>query len=166
MSGPPRVSVAERLDRNSIPEPNSGCYLWIGGGERYGHIEIGDVQDLAHRVAWQYHRGEIPDGMFVCHKCDVGFCINPDHLFLGSHADNMEDRERKGRTAKGLRCGAYTKPERRAMGERNCNAKLTAATVIEIRRSGESNQAAAKRYGVTANNIAFVRARATWRHVA
>ena len=75
-----------------IPEPNTGCWLWLGfiSPDGYG-------TRLAHRRAWELARGPIPDGMLVCHRCDVRHCVNPDHLFLGTHLDNMRDMIRKGR---------------------------------------------------------------------
>ena len=79
---------------------DSGCLLWMKGATaqgRYGAIRHGDGVIMTHRAAWICRHGSIPSGLQVCHKCDVGFCINPDHLFLGTHDDNMADKTRKGR---------------------------------------------------------------------
>jgi hypothetical protein len=88
-----------RLDKWSIPVTESGCWIWIGhdnpGG--YGAVRVGRKMLKAHRVAWMVHRGPIPKGMCVLHKCDVRPCINPDHLFLGTYADNSRDMIAKGR---------------------------------------------------------------------
>ncbi len=96
-------TVREQLEKHSIPEPNSGCWLWTGAtaGARnhfYGVLTLKSKMQYAHRVSWEFHRGTIPAGLFVCHKCDTPSCINPDHLFLGSPRDNVQDSITKGRT--------------------------------------------------------------------
>lgn len=94
------ISLLERLEASSVPEPNTGCVLWTGRINKYGYGVARDYDSrmrLAHRLSWSQHNGPIPDGMLICHKCDTRACINPDHLFLGSHADNIHDMIRKGR---------------------------------------------------------------------
>ena len=77
-------------------EPNTGCWLWSGAQTKgYGKISKGDYL-TAHRSSWALHFGD-PGGMIVCHKCDVPLCVNPDHLFLGTHQDNTQDMIQKGR---------------------------------------------------------------------
>lgn len=84
--------------------PEAGCWIWAGcisGETRYGAFMLSRGKQMgAHRASWIIHRGPIPEGMFVCHKCDTRECVNPDHLFLGTHTDNMQDCSRKGRTSR------------------------------------------------------------------
>jgi len=78
----------------------SDCIIWQGAlwaQGRYGMDVINGCSMGAHRAAWIRKFGEIPKGLLVCHKCDNGLCVNPDHLFLGTHQDNMEDGKSKGR---------------------------------------------------------------------
>lgn len=92
------------LAKFSRPESDAGCWLWVGSRTRdgYGLVVVQRsmrrVAHLAHRIAWEMHNGPIPDGACVCHRCDQPLCIRPDHLFLGTHTENMRDAAAKGRT--------------------------------------------------------------------
>jgi hypothetical protein len=81
------------------------CWLWTGRRERdgYGRIMIGSRKHRPHRLSWELHCGSIPDGLRVCHKCDVRLCVRPDHLFLGTASDNAMDAAKKGRLSNGAR---------------------------------------------------------------
>ena len=91
------MSLKDRLELYSIPIPESGCQIWIGAcfSQGYGVLQYKGKNLKAHRVSYQEHVGLIPDGKHVCHHCDIKSCINPKHLFIGSHQDNMRDREKK-----------------------------------------------------------------------
>jgi len=90
-------SVVDRLARNHTKVGD--CWLWNkslrGGG--YGYLKISGRKYVSSRVSYTHYKGEIPDGYFVCHKCDNPSCINPDHLFIGTQKDNMQDKIAKGR---------------------------------------------------------------------
>src|ERR1700743_415846 len=92
-------SIRDSFDEFYTPEPNSGCWLWLRAFEpgAYGKIQIKGKCVGAHRMSWQVHKGPIPEGKLVLHKCDVRLCVNPDHLFLGSYFDNTMDAITKGR---------------------------------------------------------------------
>jgi hypothetical protein len=86
----------ERVDKTGE------CWLWTGYTKNgYGRANFRNKKQLTHRISWQVHKGEIPKGLFVCHSCDVRSCVNPAHLFLGTHQDNMEDCKSKGRFSSG-----------------------------------------------------------------
>lgn len=143
----------QRLYDRSIPEPNSGCWLWLGptytGG--YGSFGIGRANS-AHRSSWILHRGAIPPGMSVCHHCDTPACVNPDHLFLGTQAQNLDDMTRKGRRV-------YGGPA----PERSRSVKLTREQAAHVLVSPESGAALARRFGVQRAAINKIRRREHWK---
>ena len=147
-----KVTYAEQLDRHTVPEPNSGCILWLGpvDGFGYGMFTSMGGRARAHRASWVIANGPIGRGVCVLHKCDVPSCVNVSHLFLGTRADNKKDAVAK---------------MRHAHGENHNRAKLTERDVIEIRRSSLSAKESAKKYGVGERTISYVRSSQTWKHV-
>lgn len=142
------------------------CWLWKGGVRRgkcsgYGNFHIGRSAFTAHRVAWVMEYGPIPvgdgyHGTCVCHRCDNRLCVNPAHLFLGSHEDNIRDMMEKGRGLK-------------AHGESHSSAKLKDEDVIEMRRlfkTGKFKRATlAKMFGIDWSAAHFVVTGKTWKHL-
>lgn len=92
-------TLSDRLYSKIERDPLTGCFNWTASKHRsgYGQIKVSKKTLLAHRVSYQLHYGVDPLELNVCHKCDNPSCINPQHLFLGTHTDNMQDMVRKGR---------------------------------------------------------------------
>lgn len=124
----------------------SECILWpkaVGGKMGYGQQWIEGKLQRAHRVAWGKVNGSIPAGLFVLHKCDVPACINPDHLFLGTKADNNVDRAAKGRNA------APKKKEKPDMTHQNPFARWFAQQSYHTTQAGIARQIGCDRSYVT-----------------
>jgi HNH endonuclease len=165
-----RPLTADEFWDRSIPEPNTGCRLWLlkTGPGGYGYVEIRQRHWMAHRFAWTLVNGPIPAGLFVCHRCDVPSCVEPRHLFLGTAAENSADMVAKGRSASGDRSGAKLHPQHRARGERVASSKLTTHQVEEARAlyaAGVSRAALARNYGVSWTSMNATIARRCWRHI-
>lgn len=97
-------ATISRFRSKYIPVTESGCWIWVGAdkGNGYGNFQYNGKYMPAHRMSYMIHNQDDVDGLDVCHKCDVRACVNPDHLFLGTRKDNMQDAVSKGRQAKGF----------------------------------------------------------------
>ena len=94
------LSISEKLESFSAKDA-SGCIIWQGSTSAgYGAVRVNGKTRKTHRLSYEEYVGAIPAGMCVCHKCDTPLCINPDHLFIGTHDDNMKDMVAKGRSSK------------------------------------------------------------------
>jgi hypothetical protein len=148
------MTTVERFIAKTVA--SGECLLWTGSlnARGYGEFWFRGAPERAHRASWVLAFGDIPLGMFVCHHCDNRRCVRPDHLFLGTPADNSADMVAKGRQNR---------------GERQHAARLAAAQVREIRTllsGGHSRATVAMRFGVTTATIRGIHIGMTWRHVA
>jgi len=150
------LCLYDRFEAKYLPEPMSGCWLWIGAfhSEKfpYGKMRVQGKTVNAHRLSWLLHRGGIPEDMEVLHKCDVPACVNPNHLFLGTQLENMLDAVRKKRHRHGV-----------FHGEQHPAAKLTAVQVEAIKLDKRSLLEIAQQYGVTRATISYIRQGKIWR---
>lgn len=151
-----------------IKVTDTGCHEWRGNvnNDGYGVIRVNKKMVSVHRYAYERVFGKIPKGLLVCHKCDNRKCVNPDHLFLGTHYDNNHDRSLKGRS--GVR--VFSDAERKRYsemfkGENQTNAKLTDKDAIEIFKSNLSHGLLAKLYGVSKSVITNIKNKKAWRHI-
>lgn len=142
-------------------EKTDGCWFWTGRTKTacgYGRLWDGESRArpkliLVHRLVWILTFGPIPEGMKVCHRCDNPACVRPDHLFLGTHADNMADMVAKARQARGIRNG---------------RTRLTETLVIEIRErseAGTTQRELATVFGVAKGTIQTILARRSWTYI-
>lgn len=161
-------------------EATSGCWEWTASclNSGYGIIKINGKGILAHRFAYEYFIGPIPNGYYICHRCDNPRCVNPEHLFVGTQADNMADRDEKGRhpskthperLARGDYHGSKLHPERVVRGEGHGNARLTSDIVRQARKEysgkGITYKQLAEKYGVSAMAMYNAIQCKTWKHI-
>jgi hypothetical protein len=135
-------------------DKSGACWNWKGAADKdgYGTVKLrGRRVEKAHRLAFRLAKGDIPDGMMVCHECDNPSCCNPAHLFLGTAQDNKSDCVAKGRHVKGR--GVYWK------------AKLSEDDVRAIRADARNSYQVADHYGVSAVLIQQIRKRHVWKHI-
>ena len=187
------MSITKSMDlawlrrRVNIVE-TTGCWEWALTRERpprlpYGRCYIGKRYVVAHRKSWEIVNGAIPEGLCVLHRCDNPPCVNPDHLFLGTRADNVADRVAKGRSARGERSGARRHPERWARGDQHWTrrnpekvprgeahgrAKLSVGNVRDIRfrrEQGETLQSLADEFGLGVSTVVSIVNGNSWKEV-
>lgn len=161
--GYPATPLGERFEKKYEPEPNSGCWLWTDhtDGDGYGIIWVGGGKRTkrAHRVSYELYKGAIPLDRMVCHRCDNRACVNPEHLCLGTNADNMSDMVRRGRSA------TVINP---MPGEKNGRAKLTETAVRQIRElrsSGVGTKHIAAQYRIDRSTVQRIVRGEDWGHV-
>lgn len=145
----------------SLVQKGDKCWLWNGKVDRdgYGRLYFDGKMQLAHRVSYQLVNGPITNGLYVLHHCDTPRCVNPNHLFLGTQADNIRDAVKKER---------LVKPPK-LTGARNPNNKLSAEQVLEIRRRYVKGKVGAptlaKEFGLNTKTVQQIVKRQVWRHI-
>jgi hypothetical protein len=132
---------------------DSGCWEWTAHRDKdgYGFMPASGTSIRAHRFSYEYHYGEIPNGLVVCHKCDNPGCVNPDHLFVGTIKDNCRDMLSKERDA--------------MIGSRNNKAILSEQQALEIKYSKEKTSVIAKKYSVSTSTVKRIRSGKSWSHL-
>jgi HNH endonuclease len=154
----------ERFWKQVRKSSGNGCWLWTGCTDHrkphpYGRMRWKGRQIKAHRIAWILTYGEIPDGLWVLHKCDVPLCVRPDHLFLGTNLDNVRDSIAKGR---------WVIPKHHLVGEAHYNAKLTDDDVLLARqmfRDGVSQRQIARTLDIAFQQIWRIVHGKSWKHL-
>lgn len=138
-----------KVNQNS----NNGCWEWTAGttAAGYGCFSLSKMPKLAHRVSYElHHPNQQISGLFICHKCDNPKCVNPAHLFAGTHKDNMRDMVVKGRSS---------------AGEKRHTAKLTEQDVIAIRNDPRPYIDIENEYGISNPTVSYIKNRKRWRHI-
>jgi hypothetical protein len=153
------VTFRDRFFDRVSPEPNTGCWLWVGciSSNGYGQARVDGRLIRTHRLSWLIHHGVDPGSAHVLHRCDNPTCVNPSHLRLGTHLDNMRDMARKRRAHKSG-----------ARGQNNGSAKLSPDAVVALRAmhaAGTRITEVARAFGVSRAQARNVVLRVHWRHL-
>lgn len=155
-----RIKTFTPFEDKFEPITETGCWVWIAGSTRtgYGRHYVNGTTVYAHRHAYELWIGPIPNGLYVLHKCDNPSCVNPQHLFVGSHLDNVADMIAKGRNS----------GNHKGVGEANGRSKLSAPEVKSIRqryKNGESQTALSREFDLGVTAINKVVTYKTWKHL-
>lgn len=144
------------VDKTPGHGPNGDCWIAKGSQHKFGYVWISVSESkksdnrCAHTVSWELEHGPIPEGMNVLHRCDNPPCCRPDHLFLGTHRDNIDDKVAKNRQHR---------------GEQIVQSKLTEEEVIRIRNDDRDQDEVAAEYGVCQQTISDIKLRKSWKHL-
>lgn len=152
------------------------CWNWTGPktADGYGRLYREGKTIRAHRLSYEMHHGPVPSGLIVCHRCDNPSCVNPDHLFVGTGAENIADCEAKGRRNVPARSGDFhwtkRRPDRVAKGQVFSRSEITDELVRRLRaryaEGGITQRELAAQHGISHKNLSLILAGKTWKHVA
>lgn len=148
---------AEEILENYIPVTETGCWLWLGNVLKtgYGHVWYENKTRRVHKVVYELTKGEVPNGLYVCHKCDIRSCVNPAHLYAGTPQNNMDDRSARGRQS-------------RFPGESHPMAKLNNEQVLQIREMAADkipDRIIATEFGISWISVYYIRTKRLWKHI-
>lgn len=150
-----------RVDKSGPIHQDLGthCWLWTASlsTHGYGQVGVGPLIRRCHRVAWELINGPLPNAIRLCHRCDVRRCVRPDHMFLGTQADNLTDMRAKGRWKATPRFGVD-----------NPRAHFTDDEIVTIRRrfaQGETCSHISRHFSVYPSTISSIVKRHTWKHI-
>jgi hypothetical protein len=148
------MTLAQRFWSKVDPAPSQCCWEWTACKNNYGYGKVwfNTKQLLAHRVAYTLAKGEIPKGFVVRHTCDNPACCNPDHLILGTHADNTADMIKRQRNCT-------------FKGEQNGKAKLTAKQAMEVYNSPLTHYEIAEFYNIGETTVSLIKNKKRWKHI-
>lgn len=153
---PSPLSAAEKIEHYSMPEPNTGCWLWLGSDagdkEHRAKVWIDGRSQYAARVSFRAYRGVFASHLKVLHRCDTPACVNPDHLFLGTMLDNAQDRDNKKRRTP-------------LKGEQIGTAIISAEQVKQIREATGTQKEIGARFGIDQTTVSLICSRKLWKHV-
>lgn len=150
-------SLALRIEENSMPVTECGCWIWMLSTHRHGHGQLTyRYQHLAaHRCSYEAFKGPIPEEMHVLHRCNIPQCVNPDHLYLGKDLENAWDR---------IAAGTQVNPPT-LIGSEHPNSKLTEDVARQIKNSRGTAKEVAARFGCHFQTVHQIRSGRQWRHV-
>ena len=149
--------LSKRIFDGSMTIPESGCWIWMRALTRsgYGQLTYLNRHMEAHRASWITHRGEIPDGLGVLHRCNIRSCVNPDHLYLGGQKENVADA---------IAAGTFRSPPRR-LGSFHPLSKLNEGQARKIKYGTEPAVVVADSFGVKVQTVYAIRSGRQWKHV-
>lgn len=149
-----RPITKEIIEERSRVVTETGCWIWIGrvSGNGYGLLKRLNKSMSAHRASYEAFCGEISDGMNILHKCDTKTCVNPDHLYQGTHIQNMQDMKNRGR--------GYS-----AFGNEFAKRKINEEKALKIFNSTASNKETAELYGVSKTTVHRIKRKMIWRSI-
>jgi len=155
-TAPSHPSFFTTFERFILPEPNSGCWLWTSTATPpgYGWFRRSGKMIYAHRAAYEASTGQrVPVGLVVRHSCDTPSCVNPDHLSVGTKADNGRDMRERGRSL---------------LGSKNINAKVTedeARTIIRLAHAGVTQPLIAQKFNIDQSAVSYLKTGRRWPHL-
>lgn len=155
--GSVKIPLIDRIQSKYEAVTETGCWIWTASTNSagYGQISMPGRPMLAHRVCWEFYNGQIPDGKFICHKCDTPSCVNPSHMFVGDHHANMADMRRKGRAAK----------VESAKGEKNNSSKINNETALAIFNAVGPQKEICRRFNVSRSTLQAIKYGRQWSSV-